>query len=148
MKALSALIEEYKVCPDKALKEEIFNRVIALKDLKVLDQEEPSCETGEWIIFDDNIRVKKIGVRKYLIADVFGLPGSSYLCYSYEVDLEQFTDAQSEGYRTNCSDCAEKAPDTDTFTAFAFAKSHDASASNTPYIAENESDLNNWYERL
>lgn len=148
MKALSTLIKEYKACPNAALKEEIFNRVIWLNDLGVLDQEEPSCDIGDWFVWDDNIRIRQIGSKKYLIADVFSLPGGSFLCYSYEIDLDQFTDAQTAGYRMNCSGFAKMAPNADAFTAFAIAKGHDATESCTPYVAVNDADLQYWYERL
>lgn len=148
MKSLSALIEQYKSTPSQVLKDEIFNRVISLEDTTVLDRAESDKVLSEWVIFDSNIRVKDIGNRKYKVADVFSIPGGNYVCYTYIVDLEQYTDEEINGYKSNCLDFAEQAPDEDTFFAFAIAKAHDASANNTSFFASSSVELQKWYGQL
>lgn len=148
MKSLSALIEQYKSTPSQVLKDEIFNRVISLEDTTVLDRAESDKVLSEWVIFDSNIRVKDIGNRKYKVADVFSIPGGNYVCYTYIVDLEQYTEEEINGYKSNCLDFAEQAPDEDTFFAFAIAKAHDASANNTSFFASSSVELQKWYGQL
>lgn len=148
MKSLSALIEQYKSTPSQVLKDEIFNRVISLEDTTVLDRAESDKVLSEWVIFDSNIRVKDIGNRKYKVADVFSIPGGNYVCYTYIVDLEQYTEEEINGYKSNCLDFAEQAPDEDTFFAFAIAKAHDASADNTSFFASSSVELQKWYGQL
>lgn len=148
MKSLSALIEQYKSTPSQVLKDEIFNRVISLEDTTILDRAESDKVLSEWVIFDSNIRVKDIGNRKYKVADVFSIPGENYVCYTYIVDLEQYTDEEINGYKSNCLDFAEQAPDEDTFCAFAIAKTHDASATNTSFFASSSVELQKWYGQL
>ena len=101
MKSLSALIEQYKSTPLQVLKDEIFNRVISLEDTTILDRAESDKVLSDWVIFDSNIRVKNIGNRKYKVADVFCIPGGSYVCYAYIVDLEQYSDEEINGYKSN-----------------------------------------------
>ena len=115
MKSLSALIEQYKSTPSQVLKDEIFNRVISLEDTTVLDRAESDKVLSDWVIFDSNIRVKNIGNRKYKVADVFCIPGGSYVCYAYIVDLEQYSDEEINGYKSNCINFADQAPDEDSF---------------------------------
>lgn len=148
MKSLSALIEQYKSTPSQVLKDEIFNRVISLEDTTILDRAESDKVLSEWVIFDSNIRVKDIGNRKYKVADVFSIPGGNYVCYTYIVDLEQYTEEEINGYKSNCLDFAEQAPDEDTFFAFAIAKAHDASANNTSFFASSSVELQKWYGQL
>lgn len=148
MKSLSALIEQYKSAPTQALKDEIFNRVISLEDTSVLDRSESDKVLSEWVIFDSNIRVKYIGNRKYKVADVFGIPGGNYVCYTYIVDLDRYTDEEITGYKSNCTDFAEQAPDEDTFLAFAVAKAYDVSATNDTFFASTPAELQKWYDRL
>lgn len=148
MKSLSALIEQYKSTPSQVLKDEIFNRVISLEDTTILDRAESDKVLSEWVIFDSNIRVKDIGNRKYKVADVFNIPGGNYVCYTYIVDLEQYTEEEINGYKSNCLDFAEQAPDEDTFFAFAIAKAHDASANNTSFFASSSVELQKWYGQL
>ncbi len=148
MKSLSALIQQYKVAPSQILKDEIFNRVLMLEDVSIIDQAEIKIINSEWFIFDANIRVKLVGNRKYKIADVFGIPGGNYVCYSYIIDLTPFSNEELEGYKNNCIDFAEKAPDEDSFCAFAIAKTIDASATYSPYFASNSDELQKWYEQL
>lgn len=148
MKSLSALIEQYKSTPSQVLKDEIFNRVISLEDTTILDRAESDKVLSEWVVFDSNIRVKDIGNRKYKVADVFSIPGGNYVCYTYIVDLEQYTDEEINGYKSNCLDFAEQAPDEDTFFAFAIAKAHDASANNTSFFASSSVELQKWYGQL
>lgn len=107
MKSLSDLIEQYKSTPSQALKDEIFNRVISLEDTTVLDRAESDKVLSDWVIFDSNIRVKNIGNRKYKVADVFCIPGGSYVCYAYIVDLEQYSDEEINGYKSNCINFAD-----------------------------------------
>ena len=117
MKSLSALIEQYKSTPSQVLKDEIFNRVISLEDTTILDRAESDKVMSEWVIFDSNIRVKYIGSRKYKVADVFSIPGGNYVCYAYIVDLEQYSEEEINGYKSNCINFADQAPDEDTFFA-------------------------------
>lgn len=148
MKSLSALIEQYKSTPSQVLKDEIFNRVISLEDTTVLDRAESDKVLSDWVIFDSNIRVKNIGNRKYKVADVFCIPGGSYVCYAYIVDLEQYSDEEINGYKSNCINFADQAPDEDSFLAFAVAKAHDASATNTSFFASSSAELQKWYNQL
>ena len=148
MKSLSALIEQYKSTPSQVLKDEIFNRVISLADTTILDRAESDKVLSDWVIFDSNIRVKNIGNRKYKVADVFCIPGGSYVCYAYIVDLEQYSDEEINGYKSNCIDFADQAPDEDSFFAFAVAKAHDASATNTSFFASSSAELQRWYNQL
>ena len=148
MKSLSALIEQYKSTPSQVLKDEIFNRVISLEDTTILDRAESDKVMSEWVIFDSNIRVKYIGSRKYKVADVFTIPGGNYVCYAYIVDLEQYSEEEITGYKSNCINFADQAPDEDTFFAFAIAKAHDASATNTSFFASSSAELQKWYDQL
>ena len=148
MKSLSALIEQYKSTPSQVLKDEIFNRVISLEDTTILDRAESDKVLSDWVIFDSNIRVKNIGNRKYKVADVFCIPGGSYVCYAYIVDLEQYSDEEINGYKSNCINFADQAPDEDSFFAFAVAKAHDASATNTSFFALSSAELQKWYNQL
>lgn len=148
MKSLSALIEQYKSAPSQLLKDEIFNRIISLEDATVLDRAESDKVLSEWVIFDSNIRVKYIGGRRHKVADVFSIPGGNYVCYTYVVDLEQYSEEEINGYKSNCIDFADQAPDEDTFFAFAIAKAHDASATNTSFFASSSAELQKWYDRL
>ena len=148
MKSLSALIEQYKSTPSQVLKDEIFNRVISLEDTTVLEGAESDKVLSDWVIFDSNIRVKNIGNRKYKVADVFCIPGGSYVCYAYIVDLEQYSDEEINGYKSNCINFADQAPDEDSFFAFAVAKAHDASATNTSFFASSSAELQKWYNQL
>ena len=148
MKSLSALIEQYKSTPSQVLKDEIFNRVISLEDTTVLDRAESDKVLSDWVIFDSNIRVKNIGNRKYKVADVFCIPGGSYVCYAYIVDLEHYSDEEINGYKSNCINFADQAPDEDSFFAFAVAKAHDASATNTSFFASSSAELQKWYNQL
>lgn len=148
MKSLSALIEQYKSTPSQVLKDEIFNRVISFEDTTILDRAESDKVMSEWVIFDSNIRVKYIGSRKYKVADVFAIPGGNYVCYAYIVDLEQYSEEEINGYKSNCINFADHAPDEDTFFAFAIAKAHDASATNTSFFASSSAELQKWYDQL
>lgn len=148
MKSFSALIEQYKRTPSQVLKDEIFNRVISLEDTSLLDRAESDKVLSDWIIFDSNIRVKYVGNRKYKVADVFSIPSGNYVCYTYVVDLEQYSDEEINGYKSNCLNFAEQAPDEDTFSAFAIAKAHDASATNTSFFASSSAELQKWYDQL
>lgn len=148
MKSLSALIEQYKSAPSQVLKDEIFNRIISLEDTTILDRAELNKVLSDWVIFDSNIRVKYIGGRRYKVADVFSIPGGNYVCYTYIVDLEQYSDEEINRYKSNCIDFADQAPDEDTFFAFAIAKAHDASATNTSFFASSSAELQKWYDQL
>jgi len=148
MKPLSELIEQYNNCPTEALKNEIISRIVKLPDLSGLDHMEAQVLDAEWIIYDDNVRVKLVGTRKYLVADVFGIPTGGYMCYAYELDLEQYSDDEILGYKSNCKEYSDKITDEDSFAAFAIAKAHDASETNSPFYAATSIDLQKWYEHL
>lgn len=132
------------------MKDEILNYLITLEESGrlIVSGGEDMPATNDWVAFRDNIKLKKKEAGIYAAAEMYPFPDGSYMCYYYEIVLENYTNSQLEEYKNNCRELSENAPDGEFFSALAVAVSHNPDESDNVYMAPNKTAAEQWFGKF
>ncbi len=141
----SDMIIGYKNNPTKEKQEEIIKVLTSLENPEELDSI-VCLEDTEWRTFGETLRVKKIGVSKFIVTEVFSLSGR-FICYCYIIDIDDFTVAEIEGYKRNCKEFQDMSTD-EFFAAAAIAATLDEEDAKKTAVLHDEEGVNEWLNSI
>lgn len=141
----SDMIIGYKNNPTQDKKDEIIKVLVSLENPEDLDG--IIClDDVEWHYFGNSLRVKKIGLSKYIVTEVFSLSGR-FICYCYMIDIDNFTDAEIEGYKKNCKEFQNVTTD-EFFTVAAIAATLDEEDAKKTAVFHDKDGVNEWLNSI
>ena len=143
---LGKLIAKYKKAPSDELYRTIWNGIMSDELSEALDQIIISLPS-DWFAFSPCLRVKRVVDRRYLVAEAFEYEGG-FVGFCYSIDLNQYTEKQIAGYKRNCLEFEDIAPDDDFYSAAAVALAYPEGRAKASCSARDMDELENWIKRL
>lgn len=143
---LGTLIAKYKKAPTEDLRRIIWNGIMSDELAEILNAITITLPS-EWFSFTKYLRVKRVVDRRYLVAEAFEYE-NGYMGFCYSVDLNLYTEKQINGYKRNCLEFEDAAPNEEFHAAAAVALALSVDHAKASCSANDTENLEKWFMRL